>query len=281
MRRLLLDIFMLAVASTVHGQTVSTGALPPIRPTEKVVYDSAYAKCFYEYEHRDSKDGQPTTGQTVLLIGRKFCGFMDYYSWRADSINDACYREGKTAMELFALNMTGGDKTYPYPLVKSLTGRNATMRIEGLGTYEYNRELPSLDWEITEKDSLIEGSTCTKALCEFGGRTWEAWFSTAQPIPVGPYVFDGLPGLVYLLRDADRLFEFRLNGLVNTPSGEPIYLKKIQNLLRVSRADAWKAYRNECNNPLQAIQMNMPGVIVPEETARNIKQLPYCPIELE
>lgn len=272
---------MFAVSCVAYGQTVGTGALPPIRPTEKVVYDSAYAKCFYEYERRDSKAGQPTIGQTVLLIGRKYCGFMDYYSWRSDSINDACYREGKTAMELFALNMANGAKTFGYPLVKPLTAGKATMRIEGLGTYEYNRDLPAIDWEITEKDSVIEGATCTQALCKFGGRKWEAWFSPEQPITVGPYLFDRLPGLIYLLRDAEGLFVFRLNGLVNTPNGEPIYLKKVQNLLKVSRDDAWKAYRNECNNPLQAIQMNMPGVIVPEETARNIKQLPYCPIETE
>lgn len=257
------------------------GTMPPMRLTEKDIFDTAYAKCYYEYTHKDSEVEQPRIGETVLLVGRTYCGFMDYNSWRSDSINDAYCREGKTAVELMAVQMAIGSQNYEYPLIKNNATRSATMRIEGLGTYEYHQDLPKMEWEITETDSIIEGTECTKARCSYGGRDWEAWFSLAQPIPFGPYVFDGLPGLVYLLRDTERLFVFRLNGLINLTNGEPIYLRKSSKVLKTRRDDAWKAYKNEKSNPLQAIKMNMPGVIVPEETAKGIKPLPYCPIELE
>lgn len=138
-----------------------------------------------------------------------------------------------------------------------------------------------INWEVIGGDSIINNINVTKAKCSFGGRDWTAWFAMDYPVPYGPYLFDGLPGLIVSIRDSKNNFSFRLNGIINVSEGMPIYLHKNIKIIKTSREKARQAYRNEKEDPLRAIKINMPGVIIPPETAKTIKQKPYNPIELE
>ena len=43
-----------------------------------------------------------------------------------------------------------------------------------------------------------------KAVTEFAGRKWTAWFTEELPFQDGPYKFRGLPGLIVKLEDATQ-----------------------------------------------------------------------------
>ena len=45
--------------------------------------------------------------------------------------------------------------TYNYPLVKDISKKEATIQIEGLGTYQYTQTLPVINWEVIGDDSII------------------------------------------------------------------------------------------------------------------------------
>lgn len=94
MKRLVLYLLTLASLTTA-AQTITGGSLPPIRPIEKTVYDSALIRVYYEYRYRPDPNntGKWRKAQTIMLIGDRYTGFADYAQIREDSLNDAYYRE--------------------------------------------------------------------------------------------------------------------------------------------------------------------------------------------
>jgi GLPGLI family protein len=73
-------------------------------------------------------------------------------------------------------------------------------------------ETPVLQWNILPETQKIENYNCQKATANFGGRTWEAWFSQDLPFTDGPYKFQGLPGLIVKLEDKTKSHQFLLKG---------------------------------------------------------------------
>ena len=77
----------------------------------------------------------------------------------------------------------------------------------------YTESLPNFSWEITEEQKTIDNYTCQKAVCTFGGRTYEAWFAPDIPISDGPWKFYGLPGLILEVYDTKHHYEFQFLGM--------------------------------------------------------------------
>jgi GLPGLI family protein len=79
-------------------------------------------------------------------------------------------------------------------------------------------EFPVLNgWRIgTAKDS-IAGLSCQQATISYGGREYVAWFAPAIPIPDGPYVFSGLPGLIVKVTDSHGWYTFELKSFDQKP----------------------------------------------------------------
>lgn len=69
-----------------------------------------------------------------------------------------------------------------------------------------------IGWEIQEDTMSVLGYTCTKATCDFGGRSYMAWFTQAIPINDGPYKFYGLPGMILKIEVSEKLFQFQAIG---------------------------------------------------------------------
>lgn len=67
-----------------------------------------------------------------------------------------------------------------------------------------------LEWIITDEKLKIGEYDCQKASVNYGGRKWTSWFTTSIPISDGPYVFNGLPGVVIKVFDERREFSFDL-----------------------------------------------------------------------
>lgn len=53
-----------------------------------------------------------------------------------------------------------------------------------------------LDWKISDETKKIGNFNCKKATTTYEGKEVEAWYSEEIPVSVGPYVFNGLPGLI-------------------------------------------------------------------------------------
>ena len=90
----------------------------------------------------------------------------------------------------------------------------AQKRIEKVITYlERDYILPIeeiLNWKITSEQKMIGKYQSQKAETTYGGRNWIAWFTTELPFSDGPYVFNGLPGLIVSIQDSNNDYSFNL-----------------------------------------------------------------------
>ncbi len=66
----------------------------------------------------------------------------------------------------------------------------------------------SIKWDILSDTNKLGNFTIQKAISEFGGRKWTAWFTKDIPFSEGPYKFRGLPGLILLLEDINKNFVY-------------------------------------------------------------------------
>lgn len=78
------------------------------------------------------------------------------------------------------------------------------------GYFKYEENLLQFNWELLDERDTLYGYHVQKAICEFGGRKWIAWFCKDIEYNDGPYKFNGLPGLILRIHDSDihYLFEF-------------------------------------------------------------------------
>ncbi|TZG00096.1 GLPGLI family protein (plasmid) [Chryseobacterium panacisoli] len=67
-----------------------------------------------------------------------------------------------------------------------------------------------LNWKITSEQKMIGKYKSQKAETNYGGRNWIAWFTTELPFSNGPYVFNGLPGLIVSIQDSNNEYSFNL-----------------------------------------------------------------------
>lgn len=79
--------------------------------------------------------------------------------------------------------------------------------------FYYKEPAPDFQWSLKQDTCSILGYPCQKAVCQYGGRVWTAWFTTHIPISDGPYKFSGLPGLILRISDEDQFFIFELSGM--------------------------------------------------------------------
>lgn len=75
-------------------------------------------------------------------------------------------------------------------------------------------EIPLL-WEFSDETKEIEEYVVHKATTSFAGRDYEAWFTLEIPIVDGPYIFQGLPGLIVELYDTEEDYVFQLASLTS------------------------------------------------------------------
>ncbi|MFA5972032.1 MAG: GLPGLI family protein [Lentimicrobiaceae bacterium] len=84
-------------------------------------------------------------------------------------------------------------------------------------TYKFEEELDLFQWKLTNDTITVCGFKAQMATCDFGGRSWIAWFSPDIPYSDGPYKFNGLPGLIVKVYDTRNHYVFELVS-INKPA---------------------------------------------------------------
>lgn len=157
----------------------------------------------------------------ILLIGNETSSFqsLGYYRYREFQMSN----HDASAIE-YERMVQETTSSISYRIYKNHPkGRITVMEyVPFTGYFEYAEDIPNFNWEIMEDTMRIEGYLAQKAVCEYGGRTWEAWFTEELPFNDGPYKFCGLPGLILNMIDARRDYRFFFQSIEVPEEGTTI-----------------------------------------------------------
>ena len=251
----------------------------------KVIIDYAQYLITYDYEYvRDAVFPEDKrNGITMLQIGKRYNRFMDYNEFRFDSLMDATAKNLKPYSETGPMMMMALKKRKfrENIVIDKQNNTEIIQRTAGLvQRYQYDEPCPMLKWELTEGDTIIAGYNCKKALTSLWGRDYIAWYAPEVDLPYGPYKFNGLPGLVFMVVDTHDNHKFTLSGLEKVTQYNPIYLWAEKDIIKTSRNKVRKIYKNYCADPVGALTSNG-DIIVPDDVKATVNSKPYNPIELE
>jgi GLPGLI family protein len=78
----------------------------------------------------------------------------------------------------------------------------------------YIEKKPLQNWNLLPDTMNINGLICNKATTHFRGRDFIAWYTLSYPYPVGPWKFNGLPGLIIKIEDSKKQFLFEATNII-------------------------------------------------------------------
>ena len=99
---------------------------------------------------------------------------------------------------------------FEYHIIKNIPEQKVYYYDRVAGKQIYYQEDRPLKWEISDVTEKQNGYSAQKAVANFGGRVWTAWFTKEINISDGPYKFSGLPGLIVKLEDDKGDYKFDL-----------------------------------------------------------------------
>lgn len=68
---------------------------------------------------------------------------------------------------------------------------------------------PDIKWVVTDETKTVAGMQCIKAVGDFRGRQWIAWFAPEVPLAFGPWKLQGLPGLILEAYDSTNKYAMK------------------------------------------------------------------------
>ena len=199
---------------------------------------------------RDSTNPSARSNSTLLLlIGSNVSEFVN----RVNYMNDTAVRRFTTADQVINY-LTDPNAKHPdvlYDIYKNYPKGKLTFTDHiPSETYRYEEPLDIFNWQLTGDTATLCGYKSQKATCDFGGRSWVAWFAPELPYSDGPYKFNGLPGLIVKVGDTRDHYVFELLSLKKNVPGVMIEMedKDYVKTTKFGFFKAWDSFRADIVN---------------------------------
>src|SRR5699024_6727753 len=128
-------------------------------------------------------------------------------------------------------------------------------------------EPADFDWELQDDTMTIEGLLCQKAICEFGERTWVAWFSPDIAFSSGPYKFQGLPGLIVSVHDTQDHWKFKIREIERPEAGYVVSMNFFDTFKTTDKEKFFETHHYYRKNYIEIEEANGRDFMNPENRA--------------
>ncbi|WP_343663222.1 GLPGLI family protein [Chryseobacterium mucoviscidosis] len=212
----------------------------------------------------------------VLQLGEKFSKFGELNAIKLDSLTEKFSHQQNIGAKEMNLMSPVNTRWKPI-LLRDISKNIVTIQDKAKESFQYSENQPTINWKLEKETKQILGYTCNKATTEFRGRKFTAWYTKDIPINNGPYIYNGLPGLIMELEDKKEHYHFTAIALDKKPIN--IYLRNEDKIFKISREkyrEVQKAYHDNPNFYL-GDSYDSGGNVIKEKA----KAKPYNPIELE
>lgn len=174
---------------------------------------SQVIRFFYSYQFKpDSlhRDRQYKELMALDVIPEKGSFFYSYAKYSQDSLFSALRSNSETGFIAPENNFNAKIK---FQVAKTYQDLNSVL-FTHIGATSVNLKRKMIvQWDIMQVTDTINGYPVQKAVLDFQGRKWTAWFTSEIQIQDGPYCFYGLPGLIVKIEDHKGDHTFVLNGI--------------------------------------------------------------------
>jgi len=205
MIRIFTFMFFIACGSVSFSQ-----AFPeiPVRELEKAELVVRY---LLSYQQDSLNDQDIRDEEMVLQLGENVSKFYSHDSYLFRKTSREYAAKGLTQKFLGNPDLRPPPGRFRYSIFKNFPlGKMTTADHLPGDHFIYREELNALLWEIKADTTSFQGYPVQKAVTDYGGRAWVAWFTTEIPFRDGPYKFHGLPGLIVKIHDTQNHYVFEL-----------------------------------------------------------------------
>lgn len=135
------------------------------------------------YRQLQYVDGKPVPQMKLLLAVRDSVGYA-----LPLEVHGRTFRPKEPLGSSFELHADYMDLSTGRLLMQNHPG--------GLGRYLIEDTVATLKWTLLDEEKTVLGQRCKKAITELNGQTVTAWYAPGIPLPFGPNLLHGLPGLI-------------------------------------------------------------------------------------
>lgn len=193
--------------------------------------DKVLARVRYTYVNQTdtaTHKGKARVENMILFLGKDVSLYTSYDKITYEISEDQKSRaraiarvNNSSAPTLVKIDRSAGEwlsKTNYFQFTKA----KKTVTIESIiGTgYLVEEVLPNLDWKITKDTLTLSGIMCQKAIANYEGKNWTAWFAPSLPFQSGPWKLQGLPGLILEAFDDQKTIQFQFAGFEKAKEGD-------------------------------------------------------------
>lgn len=225
----------------------------------------------YKFVSDSTKKDESKTELMFLDVAKKGSKFFSRNLFVSDSLLQVQNKGGNRDFSKIKFGMIGFKVEKSYPDYKVIFFNRLDM-----DEYKVSDER-KLNWKILPDKEKIGEFNAQKAIADFVGRKWIAWFVSDIPIQDGPYKFHGLPGLIVKIEDETKSHSFVLKEIKNLKQNEEwISEEKKQRLgalITLSQEKYKKQFLDNRNNPTKGIRQLMASGRKVMMTDENGKQM--------
>lgn len=244
------------------------------------VKDTAIWEIVYVHRMIDSQSERSETIYEILSVGNNYSYYGNYGQFQHDSIvrlnnewrNSLSREESQRFYNSFKIEFDH--------ILMSL--KNKSLEYYGkifLNHYRYSEPFPEIEWTLHDESIEVLGHKCHKATTTWRGRNWTAWYSDI-PLSLGPWKFNGLPGLILRLEDDRWEHYFEATKSMNWKYPFGFKNKLLSKTTREKYNNELKDYKQNAGKML--IDSGM-VTVTDEQRKKRMKStgLFHLPIELE
>ncbi|KQS89362.1 GLPGLI family protein [Chryseobacterium sp. Leaf394] len=186
----------------------------------------------------------------LLIHENKTSEFLSYIKFKNDSTKTTALKEfKKKGLGSLSFNYKYGQSKFNDVVSKNYINREISFEKQLYDKLFIVKNQCTIDWKINSEKDIHLGYPVQKAITEFGGRKWTAWFTAEIPVQDGPYKFHGLPGLILKLNDSENEFIYEMKSITKETNDISERNFGTNNIINTSSAKWLKVWENYKKQP--------------------------------
>ncbi len=156
----------------------------------------------------------------LLFVAEKESIFLSNLKYVRDSVLRNAKNQGMAMADLKRIFNNTPKGHFDFVLRKDNATSSYIYSEKISKSFTFEHPIANYRWKLSQNKKSIHGFDCRMAVLEIGGYNYLAWYAPEISLKNGPFLFEGLPGLVLELECPSKNFIFSFLGIEKLKEGE-------------------------------------------------------------